>query len=342
MMAAETVVSRLAPTDEPDYTAFLTARPEALLYYGLPYRDFLADLLQCSPVYWIARRQGQITGVLPMMERDGPWGRVINSLPFFGSHGGVLAADDQSSQALYDRYAESVAAPGVVAATWIDHPHPAPEAAAPPHTLVDERIGQMTPLTPDEGAMLALIDSSARRNIKRALAAGVTVEIDNSQIAFLEEVHRSNMLDIGGNPKTPAFFQAFPRHFKAGAEFRIYVARQAGEAVAALLLFYFGRTVEYFTPVTLAVARSDQPMAAILHQAMLDAAREGYAQWNWGGTWLTQEGVWRFKKKWGAQEKPYRYYIKLNDRSLLKRTPAELSAAYPGFYVVPFDQLERA
>ena len=52
-----------------------------------------------------------------------------------------------------------------------------------------------------------------------------------------------------------------------------------------------------------------------------DAVERGYAWWNWGGTWLTQEGVLRFKRKWGARERRYRYFVKLNDRSLFDESP---------------------
>jgi lipid II:glycine glycyltransferase (peptidoglycan interpeptide bridge formation enzyme) len=114
-----------------------------------------------------------------------------------------------------------------------------------------------------------------------------------------------------------------------------------GQPVAALLLLYFNRTVEYYVPATLEAERVHQPTSLILFQAMQDAARAGYTRWNWGGTWLNQDGVSRFKRKWGAQDSRYRYYIKLNAAEILKRSRSELLDAYPGFYVVPFDKLHE-
>ena len=40
-------------------------------------------------------------------------------------------------------------------------------------------------------------------------------------------------------------------------------------------------------------------MALILNKAFDDAKMKGYKYWNWGGTWLSQKGVFRFKKKNG-------------------------------------------
>ena len=49
-----------------------------------------------------------------------------------------------------------------------------------------------------------------------------------------------------------------------------------------------------------------------------------------------------FKSRWGSEDLPYRYYVRLRDRSLLTRRREELLAAYPNFYVLPFSVLEDA
>jgi hypothetical protein len=70
--------------------------------------------------------------------------------------------------------------------------------------------------------------------------------------------------------------------------------------------------------------------------------RRGCRLWNWGGTWTSQGGVYRFKRKWGAEDRPYRYFIRINDRSVLDATPEELLERFPHFYVVPFSALRSA
>jgi hypothetical protein len=152
-------------------------------------------------------------------------------------------------------------------------------------------------------------------------------------------IHRANMAEIGGLAKHPSFFQAVARHFRAGAEYDVYVGRLDGEVVAALLVFWFGDVAEYFTPATDHDHRSAQPLAAILDRALADAVEHGCTWWNWGGTRLKQEGVLRFKRKWGAREQRYRYFVKLNDGSLLDESATSLSDAFAHFYVVPFDSL---
>jgi lipid II:glycine glycyltransferase (peptidoglycan interpeptide bridge formation enzyme) len=122
----------------------------------------------------------------------------------------------------------------------------------------------------------------------------------------------------------------------------VYVALLDGEVVAGLLVFLFNGTAEYFTPAVHHDHRSEQPLALLLLEAMAAAAARGCRRWNWGGTWSSQDGVYRFKRKWGARDGRYRYYVQINDESLLDAAPDELRARFGDFYVVPFSALRSS
>jgi hypothetical protein len=328
------------------YEEFLHKLDSGLFYYSAAYRRFLVDLLGCSAPYRLAVRGGEIVGVLPLMAMDGRFGRVWNSLPFFGSHGGVLALDAGAAAALYEAYAQLLEAGDAVAATVISNPWAPLDERRLTFDLCDERVGQATDLGPLAGPLpdqfWDAIDSSARRNIRKAERSGVRVSTDCAAVGFLADCHTQNMSAVGGKPKTRRFFELLPGHFTPGEDYNVYVAEAENAAVGALLLFYYNRTVEYFVPATSEAARALQPMALIVATAMTEAARSGYRRWNWGGTWLDQEGVYRFKRKWNAAERRYRYYTRLIDRSLLSLRREELAPAYDGFYVLPFDALAGA
>lgn len=338
--AAEVTITRLADGDESAYATFLKSMDEALLYYSLPFKRFLEDLLDCGAEHWLSWQNGRITGVLPLMEKAGPWGRVLNSLPFYGSNGGALAASAAAEKTLAEHYNLLAQAQGVAAATWISHPWKEPRHAHVIHNLDDHRIAQITYLSDQTTPLEKMLESSARRNIRKAESSGVGVRVDNERLAFLERVHRENMAEIGGKAKSPEFFAKLPLHFAAGRDYAIYVAEREGKAIAALLLFYFHHTVEYYIPVTVGAEREHQPMALILWTAMNEAAVRGYRYWNWGGTWESQQGVYRFKRKWGARDYAYRYFIQLNVADIMTRRQEEILASYPDFYVVPFSLLK--
>lgn len=230
---------------------------------------------------------------------------------------------------------------GVVASTVIGNPLlGADEDLA--SDLTDFRIGHVTTLPGGEAEdkIRALIEGSARRNIAKAERSGVRVSVENDNFTDLEALHRDSMLAIGGQVKEPRFFAAVPRHFRPDVDFKLYLARIDGEPAAALLVFYCGRTADYYVPAAGPAYRDVQPMAAILYRALTDAANAGLTYWNWGGSWPSQESLQRFKRKWSGQPRQYRYATTLRDPSLLRRDKETLLRAYPGFFVVPFSSLE--
>ena len=332
-------VAPLRARDEDAVDAFLLARPEVLVYPSSRYRALLRRLLGCEEGSLVARDGEAIRGFLPALAADGASGRVYNSLPYFGSNGGVVAADAEAAGALARAWDELTGSVGVLAGTIVTSPfavEPHPEVV---HNLEDDRIAQWTPLTADP---LARVEASARRNVRKAEVNGVRVERDPSELARLYELHDANLRAIGGRPKRRAFFQLLPESLRPEHDFDLWVARVDGEVVAALLVLLFNRTVEYFTPAIEHSARPLQPLAAILARALPEYAERGYATWNWGGTWRSQESLLRFKRKWGAEERPYRYLVRVNDRSLLDRPASAILAEYEGFYVAPFSALRES
>lgn len=344
-------VETVGPANEAEYAAYLLRSPASLLYASLPYRNLIAEHVSAKPRYFLARGAGgEVRGVLPsMLSKPGPFGPVLNSLPYFGSNGGAIVHDGapEVREALigaFHRLAESELA---AAATIVTSPFDAEcEACARDErfSLRDSRIGQLTPL-PEPGAgldtrLMAMFEDPRPRNIRRAMKGGVTVERSMSPeaIDFLYQTHVDNISAIGGQTKSRSFFDSLPMHLGDGG-FKVYVARKAGTPIGALLLLYYNETVEYFTPATVDEFRSDQPLSLVIYQAMLDAVAEGYRWWNWGGTWATQSGVYDFKKRWGTVDKPYHYYTRVLCAEVLTQTPAELLAAYPSFFVVPFAAL---
>ena len=334
-------VYEMVPGQDRIYEAFVAAHPHALLYHSLRFRDFLIELLGCQPHYGVALEGGKVVGVLPMMSAVGAYGRVLNSLPYFGSNGGILANGPGARSALAQWYEACATAPDVAAATLIANPFDQ-DGTVPAHDFVDVRVSCVTPLwglgDPDE-RVLGSVDGSARRNVAKARRCGVEVEVDNDAFSDLETLHRDGMEAIGGRAKSAEFFASVPRCFRGGHDYDLYVARLNGEVVAALLVFFYGAVAEYYVPATRPESRSEQPMAAILHCALADAMRRGLSWWNWGGSWVSQRNLIRFKEKWGGRSSEYRYWTRMANADLLAAEPDELVAAYPGFFVAPYCSL---
>lgn len=337
-------VQKLEPELTNAYDQYFSRHPETLFYHSSKYKNFLKSLLRCDEEYLLAVDGENICGVIPLMFAEWEGKRVYNSLPFYGSNGGIVAEHDGAYEALADAYREITRRQTTLSSTIIESPFATQPANGLSGNLSDYRISQFSNIrfsANHREMILGQIDSSARRNIMKAEREGVTVAIDHSQLPRLRDMHQANMRAIGGLPKTDEFFALIPEHFVPQVDFNLYVAEKDGLIISALLLFYFNETVEYFTPAVDAEHRTLQPLSLILIQAMTDASRRGFRWWNWGGTWATQTGVHRFKKKWGAVERRYNYHVQLNDKSILEWPSEKILNTFPHFYVAPFSALKQ-
>jgi len=333
----------LTPKTYEHYERFLLAFECSLLYHSTKYKELLETLLGCESYYLMAVDKDDIKGVLPLMKAEGLYGTVYNSLPFYGSHGGVLSHDGEIHRALVREYNTLVSKDNVAGGTLIGNPFFPTDYETITHNVTDSRIGQWTPIgyedNPEEELMQSF-HSKTRNMVRKAIKSNVTAEIDNAQLEFLKDLHKQNMASIGGKAKSDRFFTLIEKFFEPGKDYNVIVASINGEPVAALLLFYYNKTVEYYTPAVDVAFRTFQPLSLIIFRAMIESARCGYKYWNWGGTWLTQDGVFRFKKRWGTQNTPYTYYVHINNENVFYSTQEELLKEYGNFYVIPFSELK--
>lgn len=340
-------VAALEAAGEAGWDEFVATRSELSVYYTLAYRDLLRRLVPGAPEYLVALDgPTRVAGILPLFACPGPFGEVVNSLPFYGSHGGIVAESEEARSALVAAYHERVGRQGVATATVVGNPFGEDDGLAGLRAdVTDQRIAQYTPLdvaapgTDPEDALMASFHQKARNLVRKGARQGFEVMVENDAWEPLQRIHEETMHAVGRTPKPDAFYAAVAATLLPGTGYRIYVAREQGEVVAALLNLYHGRFVEYFMPVIVHEHRERQPLSHLIFRAMSDAARDGYAIWNWGGTWLTQDGLYQFKRRWGTVEKEYRYSIAVNDPTIAERTPAELAAGYPLTFAYPFNLL---
>ncbi|MFN3701556.1 MAG: GNAT family N-acetyltransferase [Alphaproteobacteria bacterium] len=333
---------------EEEINTYLLKHRASLLYSSPSFMKLVTRHIQAQGGWFVAKRGDEIAGFLPFIVKDGPLGTVYNSMAYYGSNGGVIQHeyDDLAKTLLIEKFYETAKKNNALSATIITNPLLEDSDFYKKHiefTHIDERIGQITRLPKDETelSLMKMFDDPRPRNIRKAQRMGVVIERkrEHDALSFLYDSHALNMGAIGGLSKRRDFFDLIPQVMKDN-EWDIYIAKLEGRPVAALLLFYYNLTVEYFTPVILEQFRNTQALALIIYQAMVDAQSNGFENWNWGGTWLTQGGVYDFKKRWGTTDYPYYYFNKVFNQSVYTSSKADLLREYEGVYVLPFSELE--
>lgn len=353
-------VKPLCANDRVAYESLVRSEKRAFIYSTLLYRDFLIRVLDnCRDVYLGAWDGDELVGALPSFIRFSErYGNVVNSLPFFGSNGGMLIAPqiqnaDVVRKVLQQAFHETASQMGASASTVVSNPllgdHLNYESSWH-HDLRDYRIGQMTPLPHAENhaliadSLMAIIHQKTRNCIRKAQKSGLRVTHSDSLTSLkgLAELHRRNLESIGGLVKPWSVFAAIRDIFTYDRDYRIYLAELDGQIISALLVLYHNCVAEYYIPATSSDHRALQPMSLLIFEAMGEAVRRGCQWWNWGGTWASQSGVYQFKSRWGTNDYPYYYFTRVYDPRILNNRSQDLLTEYPYFYVAPYASLQKS
>lgn len=328
---------------------FLDLIDNSMIYYSPRYLAAVAGNIDASRAgYLVADEGGKISGILPIVEKTVPSvGTVINSLPYYGSHGGVLTAGDgqeKTAASLWERFVDYAENRGAFSVTVITNPFAAgwnsDELKKLGFTLIDERTSQSRSLQ-TSGADLRddLLDSfhqKARNSVRKGLKTGLEVREDASDAAieWVHSVHEESISSMGGIAKKLSDFHRFRDHLKDG--FRCFLGSVDGVDCCGLVILSYRGTIEYFTPVSTQPFRNHQVLPALILEVMALLSAEGNQLWNWGGTWKSQSGVYRFKDRLGSVPRPYFYFNRYSEREQDHLSPEECLLHFPGFYVRRF------
>ena len=343
-------VEILDRSNDESYLRFLgrlgRTTPAVLAYHHCMYRDLLCRLDVGEPLYLGAFADGDLVAVLPGFVRRTSTGTVYSSLPFFGPNAGVLSDPEWSELAHRELLG---------AVRRIMEREPAALTASVYTPLMFDEFGMYERALPDAIAVdkttqvLFLPDAAWSREIlydlRKAERAGVTVESDvtEERIARLYEIYEQNCADRGIPKKAEACVRYLGtegvKSGHVGAQFAYY----RGEMIAGLLMLWGPQTASYYLPCNVDESRSLQAGTLLVDCAVGAARQRGIRYWNWEASPAQDEGVYRFKSKWGSKPVGYKVFIQrfCQEERLCEIGVARLAAEFPYFFVFPFERLER-
>ncbi|USI72125.1 FemAB family XrtA/PEP-CTERM system-associated protein [Sphingomonas morindae] len=253
-----------------------------------------------------ARRGGAIVGVLPLTEvRSRLFGRALVSSGF-GVGGGVLADDAAAAAALSAEGWRHAGARGFPSLELRGGSAPDDPAW---HAQSGHHAGFARPLAASDEAELAAVPRKQRAEIRKALAAPLTVEIGRDEAAarahyrvYAESVH---------NLGTPVFprrlFDAMRAQFGEDAD--ILTVRHEGKPVASVLSLYHNGTVLPYWGGGTWGARALRANERLYFALMRHARARGCARFDFGRSKLGT-GAFAYKKNWGFEPEPLTYWMR--------------------------------
>jgi len=148
------------------------------------------------------------------------------------------------------------------------------------------------------------------------------------------DLYAASMRRLCVTPHPLALFETL------GDRARFVWAEVAGEMASALILLVHGEVLEYHSVGNSEAGRRLQTNSWLCLRELQWARDQGLRWWNWGAS--PTPAVHDFKKRWGGRDLTFPIWgFCLSDVSSWRRlTPAELAAAFPSYFVLPYDQLE--
>lgn len=283
-----------------DWDDYVESRAGASLGHAAAWSHALREGYGIEPVYLRARNDaGAIRGVLPLARFRSLSGRLaLVSLPFLDA-AGLLADDGTAERALLD------AARDFGLPLELRQRTPLAGVAIEAGPRVDLHL----PLGGGAQARWHALPAKVRNQTRKATRQGLVLGAPGGDaVGDFHRLHRAGMRALGTPPHGERFLRAVLAAF--GERARVILAADAGRPLAGLVAIRFAGAVTVPWASTLRAEASRCPTQLVYWEALRWAEESGAREFDFGRS-PRESGTWRFKRGWGAAERPL-YWVRFD------------------------------
>jgi FemAB-related protein (PEP-CTERM system-associated) len=253
-----------------------------------------------SILLWKDPETGKVLGAAPAcLLSSRIFGRHLVCLPYL-DYGGILARD----QAVQERLREALLSRASEFKADLEMRCSAPLAGFPP--VPNIKVAMTLSLNPGgSDAYWKSLDAKVRNQVRKAEKSGVTVAWGREE--RLDDFYRVfcvNMRDLGSPTHSRLFFASVLKHFP-GAE--VGAAYREGRCIGGLFRILWRDTLVIPWASTLKEERVHCPNNALYWESIRFAFERNCRLVDFGRS-SKEEGTYRFKKQWLAEESPLNWY----------------------------------
>ncbi len=294
--------------DRERWDAFVRTCPDATFFHRFGWKPLIERVFKHQTHFLIAERDGNIEGVMPLVQiKSLLFGHSLTSLPF-GVYGGPAAVSDEAVRELTD---SAVRLAGASGAGHLELRNRVAHNPAWPRQ--DLYVTFRKEILAEEEANMLAIPRKQRAMVRKGIKAGLCSEIDSGIDRFFE-LYAGNVHRHGTPPFPKRYFAALKEEFGEDAEALIVVDAE-GAPLSGVLSFYFRDEV---LPYYAGDDRRARDMAANdfkYWELMRRACARGLRVFDYGRS-KRGTGSFEFKKNWGFEPEPlhYEYWLASGDR----------------------------
>lgn len=304
-----TAIERLRDADRPELLRFLAGRADATIFHAPQWHDVVRATWGHTCDYWVARADGAITGVFPVVVVRAPLlGSKMVAIGYQMDAGLPLTDSAQTAATLVLRAAQEAQR---TRARFLEIRSlvAAPQLEELGFQAVDSEL--VSTVVRLETISLAALRRNHRRSIRSAAERGVSV-VESHTPEGLRRFARLYLEEgraLGAPQAGRRFFDAL--HRWAPDSYRLYFAMLGDRCMGGLVTLGDGRVTyarhaAYSSPEALALGAG----AALYWRAIQDAATAGVERFNCGISWQRDTGLIHWKEGWTGETVPVRLYVR--------------------------------
>jgi len=307
-------VTLLEPAEGPAWDAFVRESPSATFFHLSGWRRVIETAFGHRTFYLVARRRGEICGVLPLTQ--------VKSLLFGNSlisnafcvQGGIIA-DDAATYSTLEAEAIRIATElkvGCIEFRSQDCTEPRWQMRTGLYATFRRQIA------PDIEAGMKAIPRKQRAVVRKGIASGLRAEIDEN-VERLHDIYAQSVRQLGTPVFSARYFQLLKDEFGQACEI-LTVVRES-RPIASVLSFYFRDAVLPYYGGGLQEARVLGGNDFMYWELMRRACERGFRVFDFGRSKIGT-GSYEFKRNWGFEPTPlgYAFYL-VNSRDIPDNNP---------------------
>ncbi len=299
--------------DKASWDDYVLHHPLGLAYHLFGWGEAVKEAYGFDPCYLLAEEEGEIVGILPMVDFKVPLlGRSLVSLPYCDI-GGCLADNDELALALKGQ-AREIGQNNKVKKIELR------QSAAKKDVTGKTKVRMILELPESSEVLLAGFKSKLRSQVMKPIRDGLTCQLGGQDlVGEFYQVFRENMRDLGSPVHSYRWIESIVNGYDENAKVGV-VATPEGMLAAAGIILYTETTVSIPWASSLIKFNRLNPNMLLYWSFLSFAADNGFSRFDFGRSTIG-EGTFNFKKQWGAQP------VSLEWVDLLNTSPSDFTGS---------------
>ncbi len=291
------------------WDAFVKSHRHGSPFHLFAWHDAVVNTFGHKPFYYVAAKDGNICGVLPVFQlKSMLFGNIISSVPF-AAYGGILADSEESFQLLLQK-AKDITRDlnGDYLELKFFHPQECGLLESGIHYAFIKELSAVH----DEN--MKTIPRKQRAMVRKGIKSGLTAHAGGQYLDDFYRVFARNVHQLGTPVYPKKWFQALLHAFGPDAE--IMIIKYGDAVVSGVLSIFYKDTILPYYAGSLLEYRQYAPNDYQYWELMRRAVERGCRYFDFGRS-KKDSGHFSFKKHWGFEPQPLHYQFYLHKLSAL-------------------------